>query len=176
MLQTTAPALRTEDIAPASLVQQKIKALVLDYDGVLAPHRAACVLPQIKLWINACSALLGVDNVFILSNRPSPSRIDYFSREFPGIRVITGIRKKPFPDGLQQILQLTGYQPSAVMLLDDRLLTGVLSAGLAGTRITYITAPYIRFDQSPVREAYFMVLRRLEKMLVRPFATSLHTG
>jgi predicted HAD superfamily phosphohydrolase YqeG len=110
-----------------------------------------------------CSTVFGEERIFILSNRPVPVRADYFHRVFPGIRFVSGVRKKPFPDGLLRIMELSGAVPGQVVMLDDRLLTGVLGACLAGVGVIYITAPYVSLAHRPLHESFFMLLRILER-------------
>ena len=98
--------------------------------------------------------------------KPDPTatvRVDYFRREFPMVRFVSGVRKKPFPDGLQRIMEISGAAPCEVMMLDDRLLTGVLGACLVGVGVVYITAPYVSLAQRPLHESFFMLLRILER-------------
>lgn len=158
--------LRTGAIVPEELVVRGTRVLALDFDGVLAPHGSDAPLPEVEEWLRRCAAVLSERKIFILSNRPDPVRADYFRREFPGIRFITGVRKKPYPDGLVRIMDLSGAGPDQIVLLDDRLLTGVLAACLAGTGVMYITAPYVSLAGSPVVEGFFMLLRWAERRFI----------
>ncbi len=158
--------LRTVAIIPQELVARGITVLVLDFDGVLAPHGAAAPLPEVLAWLKSCALVLGEERIFILSNRPDPLRADYFRREFPGIGFIAGVRKKPYPDGLLRIMELSGAAPKELLLLDDRLFTGVLATCLAGTGVAYITAPYISLTSRPVMEGFFMLLRLAERRFI----------
>lgn len=157
---------RTVAVNPEELAARGVTVLVLDFDGVLAPHGATEPLPEVVEWLHRCAAILGEERLFILSNRPDPLRADYFRREFPGVSFISGVKKKPYPDGLQRIMELSGAAPEQVMLLDDRLLTGVLAACLAGTGIIYITAPYVSLAKHPVMESFFMLLRFAERRVI----------
>jgi uncharacterized protein len=157
---------RTVAIVPEELVARGITVLALDFDGVLAPHGAEEPLPEVVIWLRRCAALLGEERIFILSNRPDPVRLDYFRREFPKIHFIAGVRKKPYPDGLQRIMELANAAPDQVVLLDDRLLTGVLATCLAGTDIVYITAPYVALAKQPMIEGFFQLLRWAERRFI----------
>jgi len=137
--------------------------LVLDFDGVLAPHGNDVPLPEIVEWLRRCASVFGEERIFILSNRPDPARADYFQRTFPGVRFVSGVRKKPYTDGLLHIMELSGAAPCHVVMLDDRLLTGVLAACLAGTGVVYITGPYVSLTQRPLLESFFMMLRIVER-------------
>lgn len=157
---------RTVAVEPAELAARGVTVLVLDFDGVLAPHGDDAPLPEIEEWLRRCSVTLGEDRIFILSNRPDPVRVDYFLRAFPKIRFVSGVRKKPFPDGLLRIMELSGAAPSQVVMLDDRLLTGILGACLVGVGVVYITAPYVSLTQRPLHESFFMLLRILERRFI----------
>jgi predicted HAD superfamily phosphohydrolase YqeG len=153
----------TVAVNPEELATQGVTVLVLDFDGVLAPHGDDAPLPEVEEWLRRCAVVLGEERIFILSNRPVPVRADYFHRVFPGIRFVSGVRKKPFPEGLLRIMELSGAVPGQVVMLDDRLLTGVLGACLAGVGVIYITAPYVSLAHRPLHESFFMLLRILER-------------
>jgi hypothetical protein len=61
---------------------------------------------------------------------------------------------------------LTGQSSHQLMLIDDRLLTGVLAACLANVSVAYITYPYVQLSKRPLPEMFFMVLRSLERYLI----------
>jgi uncharacterized protein len=143
-----------------------IEILVLDFDGVLAAHGDITPLPEIQIWLGHCVATFGAGRVFILSNKPMPQRLAYFQQNFPEIKFIRAKRKKPYPDGLQQIIAITKTQAHKIMLVDDRLLTGILAACITGVQSTYITNPYTNLKQQPLAELFFMLLRGAERGLV----------
>lgn len=155
------------NLDPASLKSEGISVLALDFDGVLSPHGSAAPLPQAQTWMERCVAVFGEENLFILSNRPTDERRLWFGRHFPAMRFIASVRKKPFPDGLEKIAELAAVAPSAILMVDDRLLTGCLGAIVAGARPAYIRAPYISLSQRPLAELIFMLLRSSERLLVR---------
>ncbi len=140
--------------------------LALDFDGVLSPHGNPEPLPEATAWLARCGTVFGEERLFILSNKPSPERIDWFRSRFPGIRFIAGVRKKPYPDGLLTVIREASVRPDEVMLIDDRLLTGVLATCLAGTKIGYINAPYVNIGARPMQEFFFIVVRAVERMLL----------
>jgi len=157
---------RTVAVAPEELAARGKTVLVLDFDGVLAPHGDDVPVPEVVEWLRRCTMTLGEERIFILSNRPVPVRADYFHRAFPGIRFVSGVRKKPFPDGLLRVMELSGAVPGQVMMMDDRLLTGVLGACLAGVGVIYITAPYVSLAHRPLHESFFMLLRYAERRFI----------
>ena len=144
-----------------------IAAVALDFDGVLAPHGAPVPIPEAVVWMKQCEAVFGSERIFILSNKPTDGRKRWFAENFPGMRFITGVRKKPYPDGLKKTGELAGVPLSSIMMVDDRLLTGCLAALVAGARPCYIRRPSVSFKYRPVAELFFWVLRTTERLFVR---------
>jgi predicted HAD superfamily phosphohydrolase YqeG len=150
-------------ISPSSLKQQGIEILALDFDGVLAAHGEAYPNQELNNWLNQCINIFGAKNIVILSNKPMQKRIDYFKSY--GIEFITEVKKKPYPDGLNKIMALTGKNNQKIMLFDDRLLTGCLAACIAKVPVTYITKPYkltlffrsLRFLERGIMQLYSLV-------------------
>jgi predicted HAD superfamily phosphohydrolase YqeG len=155
------------ELAPEALFSSGIKALALDFDGVLAAHGSLVPLPEAVTWMKRCEAVFGGNQIFILSNKPTDGRRVWFAENFPAMRFISGVRKKPYPDGLEKTGELAGVPLSAIMMVDDRLLTGCLAALVAGARPCYIRRPYISFKTRPFAEMFFWKLRILERLFVR---------
>ena len=165
-LLSEAPELATVDVDLAALQAEGICALVFDFDGVLAPHAAAEPVADTQLVLEQALQVFGVGHIYILSNKPSVDRLNYFKQHFPGIVFIGGVRKKPYPDGLEKVAALGGYTPGQVALLDDRLMTGGLACLHAGSRLVYISRPLVNFSRHPVKESFFALLRWFEVALV----------
>ncbi len=152
---------------PAVLKADGISALALDFDGVLAPHGFDAPLPETVAWLSSCVEIFGGDRIFILSNKPTEVRRAWFAEHYPDIRFISGVRKKPFPDGLLKVVELAGIPLAAVLMVDDRLMTGCLAAINAGARPCYVRRPYSSFHHRPFTEMFFSLLRSGERLLVR---------
>lgn len=152
---------------PAELKKTGIEAVALDFDGVLAPHGVQAPLPEVVEWLEKSAAVFGKDKLFILSNKPTEARRSWFAEHFPDICFISGVRKKPYPDGLQKTGELAGVPLSAILMIDDRLLTGCLAALNAGSIPCYIRKPFICFSSNIVSETFFWFLRHIERLLVR---------
>lgn len=165
LLKETASDNSIARLHPAALKQQGVAALALDFDGVLAPHGFAAPLPEATQWLTECVAIFGQENICILSNKPTEERRRWFGQQFPQIAFISGVRKKPYPDGLQKTGELTGIPLSSILMVDDRLLTGCLAAINAGALPCYIRAPYISFRHRPFAELFFYSIRTLERLL-----------
>ncbi len=156
--------LRLDQVSIATLKLKGVAVLVLDFDGVLAAHGEREPAEDLVPWLEACINSFGPKQVFILSNKPLESRIAYFKRY--GVRCIVDVKKKPYPDGLQKIIALSGQAAEAVMLVDDRLLTGALAACIAEVSVTYISHPIVLLSKRPVSELFFMTLRFWERGLI----------
>jgi predicted HAD superfamily phosphohydrolase YqeG len=154
------------ELDPTALHASGITILALDFDGVLAPHGAPAPLPEAIEWMERCQAVFGGEQIFILSNKPTEERRSWFSTHFPAFRFISEVRKKPYPDGLNKTGELAGVPLSSILMVDDRLLTGCLAALIAGARPCYIRKPYVSFRHRPVAEAFFMMLRSMERLFV----------
>jgi predicted HAD superfamily phosphohydrolase YqeG len=153
-------------IDPQALQTDGIKVMALDFDGVLSPHGFAAPIPEATEWLVRCAATFGEENIFILSNKPTRERKEWFESQFPEMRFISGVRKKPFPDGLNKIGELSRAPLSSVLMIDDRLLTGCLAALNAGARPCYIRRPYVSFNQNIIVETFFTLLRSAERLFV----------
>jgi len=165
VLRSAHGGVATNSVPPERLKESGITVLALDFDGVLAPHGRGEPIPEMTSWLSRCSSCFGEDHIYILSNKPTDERCVWFTRHFPGIRFISGVRKKPYPDGLQKVIELSGARPDQVTLLDDRLLTGVLATCIAGTGVVYINKPYMDIRSNPLPELFFAGIRTVEQML-----------
>lgn len=156
-----------QELDPKALLSSGISALALDFDGVLAAHGAPAPLPEAITWMERCQSVFGGNRIFILSNKPTDERRQWFAENFPAMRFISGVRKKPYPDGLIKTGALAGVPLSQILMVDDRLLTGCLAALVAGARPCYIRNPYISFDHRPLAELFFWLLRAAERLFLR---------
>lgn len=167
VLRETPSGSSIASLDPAQLMACGITALALDFDGVLAPHGFSAPLPDAQEWLVRCSKVFGADRIFILSNKPTEARKNWFRDHFPEIRFISGVRKKPYPDGLKKAGELAHIPLSSILMVDDRLLTGCLAALIAGARPLYIRRPTNSFRHRPLAELFFMLLRAGERLLLK---------
>jgi predicted HAD superfamily phosphohydrolase YqeG len=166
LIETTPRNTSILELDPAAVRSSGVKVLALDFDGVLANHGSPDPLPEAVEWLKQCEAVFGGDRIFILSNKPTDGRRRWFAEHFPAMRFISGVRKKPFPDGIIKTGELAGVPLISIMMVDDRLLTGCLAALVAGARPCYIRNPYISFRLRPLAELFFMLLRWIERCFV----------
>ena len=145
------------------LRKKNVEVLALDFDGVLAPHGESIPEPEVHAWLLKISQDFGQERLVVLTNKPNPVRIAWFEQHYPKILFVKGARKKPYPDGLEKILELKHIPPHALALADDRLLTGMLATCIAKTQGFYVTKPYQNVRKRPVQECFFSLLRCLER-------------
>jgi len=150
-------------ITAALLSHKGIAGIVLDFDGVLAPYGDLVPLPQVVTWLEQLVQSFPQDHIFILSNKPMPERQTWFAQHFPHIHFISGVRKKPYPDGLQYIVKKFSLPAKSLVLVDDRLLTGMLATVIARSQGIWITQAYSRLCIKEPKELLFFMLRAMEK-------------
>lgn len=151
------------DINLKTLKNQRVKIIALDFDGVLAAHGETFPHAQAEQWLMQSIEMFGKENIFILSNNPFKERQRYFEKL--GVRFITSVKKKPYPDGLYEIARIAQVNLKEIVLVDDRLLTGILATCLAQTQGILITQPYQNLSKCPIKERFFGILRWLEQHL-----------
>lgn len=156
---------RVIDINLKRLCHRGVKVLVLDFDGVLAPHGEVALKKEIVIWLKVAAEIFGEGRIYILSNKPMASRKAYFQKHFPNMTFIDGVRKKPYPDGLLKIIALSQMPAEAHVLVDDRLLTGILATQIAGTQGILISSPFQQLQKRFVQECFFSFLRFAERLL-----------
>lgn len=153
------------NLTPEYLAKHNIKYLALDFDGVLASHGKPKIYPEVKIWLDEFVKSFAEENIFILSNKPTDIRLQYFKENYPKIRFISGVAKKPYPDGLLKVKELVASEANQVALVDDRLLTGCLACIIAGCFSILITKPYVDRENYDKSEKFFNFLRKLEQKL-----------
>ena len=163
---------KVTDLQPENLSENGILALALDFDGVMAAHGEPAPAPEVVKWLAVFQQQYAPNKIYILSNKPTPQRQAYFQLNFPHITFVVARRKKPYPDGLQQILQAAGIQPAQLLLVDDRLGTGIVAAISCGVQARWITAPRTNIAARPVRESFFILLRWLERIILSAHTTT----
>lgn len=148
-----------------ALYDSGIRVVVLDFDGVLAADKQKQLHVGVDVILNNILRIFG-DHVYIFSNQPTVQRKEYFSKYFPRIQFIVA-KKKPYPDGLNEVVRLENVRPEAVILIDDRVLTGGLATILANVKCLLIKKPYVCFSSNILRELIFISLRAVERLFFR---------
>jgi predicted HAD superfamily phosphohydrolase YqeG len=158
-----------QDISKYELDARGVSVLVLDFDAVLAAHGEPQPKPEIIVWLRQFSKMFQPGKIYILSNKPTAGRQEFFLQNFPEIKFIFAKRKKPYPDGLLQIAADAGAHPQQLLLVDDRLCTGILATLIAGTQGLWITKPYVNIMARPIVERWFIFLRWSEQLIIKYF-------
>ncbi|MEB3235476.1 MAG: YqeG family HAD IIIA-type phosphatase [Cyanobacteriota bacterium] len=146
-----------------ALLEQRIKALVLDVDRTLLPRRRATLPEPALRWLNNAKAQLPIH---LLSNNPSRARIGAVAAqlELP----FTTSAGKPRRAALRRVLQQLDLPHHQVALVGDRLFTDVI----AGNRLGLYTVLVRPIDPEglPCKQDH---LQRLELHLARWVGTAL---
>lgn len=156
----------------ANLKINGIKFLILDFDGVLSTYGEDQPLSEVIYWLEEAIANLGAKKIFILSNNPSLSRKIFLDKYFTENIIFVISKPKPYIDGIEYIkgylLQELHQKPlnSEILLVDDRLATGILAAKIAGISSCLILNPYINMNKKFIVELIFIILRSFERLLL----------
>lgn len=153
------------DINDLILSRKKIRVLALDFDGVLAPHGYHEPVLAVKQWLDSVIRKGSLKRIYIYSNRPTESRKQYFKIHYPEVKFISKVRKKPYPDGLYKIAELEGVPTKVIAIVDDRLMTGILAAIIAGSSSIFIRKPLIDYSKNTAKEIFFTTLRFIERQI-----------
>lgn len=86
------------------LSKNDIKILALDFDGVLNAHGKKTVSAKAEKWLKSIIKKNKTIKIFILTNKPTEQRQKYFAKHFPEIKLLVSPKKKPYPDGLEKIM------------------------------------------------------------------------
>ena len=153
------------EISSSYLRSLNIDILALDFDGVLAPHGSDIMDADICCWLSNFSNKFNQKNIFILSNKPTDERYNYFKQHFPDIQFVSNVKKKPYPDGLIKIQQLSGCKVETIALVDDRILTGGLACLIAGSHPILLKKVRVNFKHSFFAELFFAIVRWAERKI-----------
>ncbi|MBM5800253.1 MAG: YqeG family HAD IIIA-type phosphatase [Cyanobacteria bacterium K_DeepCast_35m_m2_023] len=145
------------------LLDQPIKALVLDVDRTLLPrHRSTLPEPALR-WLEMAKAQLPIH---LLSNNPSRQRIGAVAAQLD--LPFTTAAGKPRRSALRRVLAQLDVAPAQVALVGDRLFTDVI----AGNRLGLFTVLVRPIDPNgqPCRRDH---LQRFELQVARLVGTHL---
>lgn len=153
-------------LTPDYFQSKKIQYIALDFDGVLANHGETEPLQAVEDWLKKITQIIPESHFALLSNKPFSERLTYFQTHFPQMVIISGVAKKPYPEGLNKLIDYFHCEKSELVLVDDRLLTGMLAVCLAGTQGVYIREAYKNIRKRPLAEGFFMLLRKIERLWI----------
>lgn len=146
-----------------TLVEQQIRALVLDVDRTLLPRRRSTLPDSARSWLERAKAEMPIH---LLSNNPSRARIGAVAQELD--LPFTTSAGKPRRSALRRVLQQLDLPPERVALIGDRLFTDVIAGNRLGL-YTVLVRP-IDPDGQPCRKDH---MQRLELHLARWVGTAL---
>lgn len=155
------------DLTVGWLRQYQIQQLVLDFDGVLSPHGAPTMRPVVQAWLQDLLHSWSEGKIYILSNKPFEARLLWVRQHYPQVIFLRSPRPKPYPDALVALQGQTQIAADHILIVDDRLLTGVLAGLLAQTQIIWITQPWQDYQAHPIVERFFAFLRFGEQLWLR---------
>jgi HAD superfamily phosphatase (TIGR01668 family) len=138
-----------------TLLEHRIRALVLDVDRTLLPRRQAQMPAAARQWLEQAKQKLPIH---LLSNNPSRQRIGAVARQLD--LPFTTAAGKPRRTALRRVLQHFNLPAQEVALVGDRLFTDVI----AGNRLGLFTVLVKPIDAQglPCRRDH---LQRLELRL-----------
>ena len=139
--------------------------LVLDFDGVLSGYNHTKPYPKVEIWLNKSISTLGKNHIFILSNKKKSSRLSYIKEKYPSIIFIDNKKVKPYANDLKDVIKKYDVNKKCVLLLDDRLLTGILLSAIIGIKAKFVTKPFVSWKKHPIYELYFFFIRQLELIM-----------
>lgn len=164
-----APLCQAKTIHHIDLIRLKargIKAIAIDFDGVLAYHGAKIISEASHEWLLRCFKTFGDNGVYIHSNNNQPNRLNCLQADFPSIQILQPAKKKPSTEGLASIMKKDHLSAAAIAMVDDRIATGILAAVLIGAKPIFIRRATISLLRAPLAEIFFMLLRLLERLII----------
>ena len=109
------------------LLDQQIRALVLDVDRTLLPRRGSVLPEPARRWLQAAKTQLPIH---LLSNNPSRQRIGAVAQELD--LPFTTSAGKPRRSALRRVLHELNVPSHQVALIGDRLFTDVIAGNRLG--------------------------------------------
>ncbi len=145
------------------LLDQQIRALVLDVDRTLLPRRGSVLPEPARHWLSVARSQMPIH---LLSNNPSRQRIGAVARELN--LPFTTSAGKPRRSALRRVLNELNLPPHQVALIGDRLFTDVIAGNRLGL-YTVLVRPIAANGQPCQRDH----LQQLELRLARWAGTRL---
>lgn len=149
---------RAFDITPAVLIENGIRAVVLDIDNTLVTYGIAEPTEEVLSWIDTLQKA-GLD-VAIASNNHAP-RVELFNQKI-GV-FATCESKKPSARAVKAACDHFGVKPNEVAVIGDQIFTDVWCARNAGS-LAILVKP-IPYPEN----LFFKCKRVLEKPFIRAY-------
>ncbi len=144
------------DISPEFLLENGIKAVILDIDNTMVPYEIADATEENLKWLG------GLENVGIKASFVSNNHKERVER----YRSLTGLpafydSRKPLGKGIKAALKAMNVLPENTAIIGDQIFTDVLAGNFSGIRLTLLVKP-IRDKKNP----FCRFKRLLEKPLL----------
>ena len=151
-----------------TLKEKGIKYLILDFDGVLSYHNATKPDKKVQLWLKRAILELGKKKIYILSNNRNKNRLLYFQKNFSDICFIKNKFSKPHPYDIRIILKRDNIKNlKSVLLIDDRLLTGILLSIILKIPSKFVIKPFVNVKKNTIKEIYMILLRYADTLICK---------
>jgi len=147
-----------EDVTPAYLKAEGIKALVLDLDNTLVPPHTARPTERALQWLKVQEDA-GI-RVYLVSNNKK-ERVDFFCEGTTLSHIHRGA--KPLPFGVTRARKEMNVSRRECALLGDQILTDVLAARTAGIR-SLMVKPMVQETGT-----FFRLKRAFEKIILKKY-------
>ena len=148
-----------QELTPAILEKDGVRALLLDIDNTLAPYEQPEPDEALRAWLSSLAAA-GIGVAFVSNN--NEARISLFNRTLG--RPAFSRSAKPFGLGVKHALAALGVKREETALMGDQIFTDVGAARLCRLARAY-TVPPIR-DK---RDAFTRFKRLLERPIYRAY-------
>lgn len=145
-----------DDVTPVFLLQNGIRALILDIDNTLAPYEEPDPNPRVLAWFSALKDA-GIVAAFVSNN--DFERVSRFNRKI-GIPMYPK-GKKPLKKYMRRAITELGVQPFETAIMGDQIFTDVWAGRNVGIRC--IVVPPIK-DKT---DCFTRFKRILEKPVLR---------
>jgi len=145
------------DLSLDHLIEQRIRALVLDVDRTLLPRHGNQLPEAVESWLRLAQQRMPIH---LFSNNPSRQRIGGVAARL-GVGFTTSAGK-PRRGPLRQVLDDLALPPEAVAIVGDRVFTDVLAGNRLGL-YTVLVKP-VNSEGQPCRHDHW---QRLEVSLAR---------
>ncbi len=118
------------DIDEKLLQELKIKAILLDIDNTLSPHKAQEPFADVPAWLEKIKKLN--IKMLILSNRSNVQNVDDFAKKL-NLEYVANA-KKPFQWGFKKAIGILNFPRENILLAGDQIFTDILGANIAGIK------------------------------------------
>ncbi len=158
MLYPTAIFNRAFDITPLYLINNNIKALILDVDNTLTGHGSQKLPLEIEKWLSEMNSA-GIKMVIVSNN--FKKRVEPFAKSIN--LKFCAFSCKPSPLGLAKATKMLGVKKSEVALVGDQIFTDILGANIYNIKSLLVLPMYgdIKFT--------IRLKRAMEKPIIKAF-------